>query len=54
LEATVAQQQSTNTELRREIDELKAALREQAGEIRKVSDELGINRSAPQVVAANQ
>src|SRR5262249_38323474 len=54
LEVTVAQQQSTNTELRKEIGELKAAMREQAGKIRKVSDELALNRSASQVIAANK
>jgi hypothetical protein len=54
LEVTVAQQRATTTELREEIEELKAAMREQAGEIRKVNDELAVNRSASQMVVANQ
>ena len=54
LEGAVVQQQSTNIELRNEIGELKAALREQAAEIRKVSGELALTRSASQAVAANQ
>ena len=54
LEGAVAEQQSTNSELRKEIGELKAAMREQAAEIRKVSDKAALNRSTPQMVASNQ
>jgi hypothetical protein len=54
LEVAVARQQSTNTELRKEIGELKAAMREQAAAIRKVSDEATLNRSTPQMVTSNQ
>ena len=54
LEGAAAQQQSTNTELRKEIGELKAAMRKQAAEIQKVSDEAALNRSTPQMVASNQ
>jgi hypothetical protein len=54
LDKAVAQQQSTNTELRKEIAELKTAMREQAAEIRKASDEATLNRSTPQMVASNQ
>jgi len=54
LEVTIAQQQSINAELREEVRELKVAMSKQAQQIRRVSDELAVNRSASQVLAANK
>src|SRR5690242_7844480 len=61
LEATLIQQQSTNTELQEEIGALKAALKEHAAQIQKVSaqlaagparsiDGLALSRPVPQVL----
>ncbi len=54
LEATVAQQQSTKAEQQKEIENLTAALKAQAAQIQKVSDQLAAERPAPRIVANNQ
>ena len=51
LEAQAAQQQSTNAEQQKAIETLTAALKAQAAQIQKVSDQLRIQRSASRVVA---
>ena len=47
LRATIAQQQE-------EIKALSASLKEQAAQIQKVSDQLGLSKPAPQMVLNNQ
>ena len=51
LKSAVAQQQSTNAEQQKEIQALAAALKAQAAEIKKVSDQLRTQAPAPRVVA---
>ena len=57
-EATIAQQQkesqSTAGQLQREIKALTASLKEQASQIQKVSAQLELRESAPQIVLNNQ
>jgi hypothetical protein len=53
LKADVAKEQASNTEQRREIKSLATAVNEQASQIRSVSDQLQMSRSAPQFVAGN-
>jgi trimeric autotransporter adhesin len=53
LQATIAQQQSTNAEQQKEIQNLTATLKEQAAQIQKVSDQLRTQVIAPRVVANN-
>ena len=47
LDATVAQQQSTNAEQQKEIEALTASLKEQALRVQKVSDQLEASKSPP-------
>jgi hypothetical protein len=51
LEAQTAQQQSTNAEQQKAIEALTAALKAQAAQIQKVSDQVGKQAPAPRVVA---
>jgi hypothetical protein len=51
LKSAVAQQQATNAEQQKEIQTLTAALKAQAEQIQKVSDQLEVRKAAPQVVA---
>jgi hypothetical protein len=51
LEATSAQQQSTNIELKREMESMKAVLKEQAAQIQKVTAQLAATNLAPRVVS---
>ena len=58
LEATVARQekdsQANASKQQHEIDSLRAALKEQAAQIQKVSAELDVDKTAPQMVLNNQ
>ena len=51
LESTIAQQQSTNAEQQKAIETLKATLKEQAAQLRKVSDRLEGRPTAPRLVS---
>jgi septal ring factor EnvC (AmiA/AmiB activator) len=57
-EMTIAQQQkefqSTVTQQQKEIRALTASLKEQASQIQKVSDQLAMSKSAPQLVVNNR
>jgi hypothetical protein len=57
-ETTIAQQrkdsQLTAAQLQREIQALSASLKEQASQIQKVSAELELRKSAPQMVLNHQ
>jgi hypothetical protein len=53
LEATAAHQQATNAEQQKEIEVLAAALKAQAAQVRRVSDQLNRQALAPRVVANN-
>jgi predicted transcriptional regulator len=49
----VEELQTTATEQAKEINDLKAAVKEQAAQIQKVSTQLELNRPAPKMVAGN-
>ncbi len=54
LEAKMAQQNSSNAEQRKLIQTLAAELKEQKTQIRKVSAQLGANKSTPQLVVSTK
>jgi hypothetical protein len=54
LKADVAKQQAMNTDQRKEIQTLAAALKEQAAQLQKVSDQLEVSKSTGQLVAENR
>jgi trimeric autotransporter adhesin len=53
LQAIVAQQQSTNVAEQTEMKALACALKQQAAQIQKVSDQVALSRTAPRVVSDN-
>jgi hypothetical protein len=52
-EATIAELKSTITQLKSGVNVLTATLKEQAAQIRKVSDHLELNKTAPRTVVSN-
>jgi hypothetical protein len=53
-EATIAQLKSAIAQQHKDFQSLKAALKEQAAQLQKVSDQLKLSSTAPRVVASNQ
>ena len=51
--ATIAKVQATNSEQQKEIEALRSALKAQAAQIQKVSDQLNTQAPPPRVVADN-
>jgi hypothetical protein len=51
---TVQEQGATIAELKKEIAALTATVKEQAAQIQKVSAQLEVNKTAPQIVLNNQ
>src|SRR6266536_2706839 len=54
LKSTTAKQEATATQQQKEIRALTASLKEQASQIRKVSDQLELNKPAPRTVLNDQ
>jgi uncharacterized coiled-coil protein SlyX len=52
--SAVAELKSTGAEQQKEIDALRAEIKDQRGLIQKVNDKVELNRLAPQTVAKNQ
>lgn len=54
VKSTVAKQEATIAQQQKEIKALIASLKEQASQIKQISNQLGVSKPAPQLVANNQ
>ena len=54
LKTTVAKQETTIAQQKKEIAALSAAVKEQASQIQKVSDRLGTSQAAPPMIVKNR